>query len=160
MVDFKTIDKFKPGLIHSLLKISYAGFIERFPDEKEKSYTQWEQEDHNAFNYPLTIGKYVLFACMNNLPIGYCSWDDRQYPVGIIGQNCILPQYQRRGYGRIQIELIIKMFRDKNFREIRVITGEHDFFIPAQKMYQKCGFQERRRINGDLFNLIELYKLI
>jgi GNAT superfamily N-acetyltransferase len=71
------------------------------------------------------LGKYLFFACLKDFPIGYCSWDERQYPVGIIGQNCILPEYQRQGYGRKQIELIINIFNDKNFNEIIVITGEH-----------------------------------
>lgn len=160
MIDFKTIDNFKPGLIQSILKNSYARFIDCFPNDKEKFYKQWEQEDSDAFNNPQTIGKYLCFAYLKDLPIGYCSWDDRQNPIGIIGQNCILPEYQRQGYGRKQIELIIKIFKDKKFNEIRVITGEHEFFIPAQRIYEKCGFKERQRINGDLFKRIEFYKLI
>lgn len=160
MIDFKTIDNFKPGLIQSILKNSYARFIDCFPNDKEKFYKQWEQEDSDAFNNPQTIGKYLCYVYLKDLPIGYCSWDDRQNPIGIIGQNCILPEYQRQGYGRKQIELIIKIFKDKKFNEIRVITGEHEFFIPAQRIYEKCGFKERQRINGDLFKRIEFYKLI
>jgi len=160
MVVFKTIDNFKPGLIQSIFEKSYAGFIDHFPNDKEIFYKQWEQEDSDAFNNPQTIGKYLLFACLKDSPIGYCSWDDRQYPIGIIGQNCILPEYQRQGYGRKQIELIIKIFKDKKFKEIRAITGEHEFFIPAQRIYEKCGFKERQRIKGNLFKLIELYKLL
>ena len=160
MIKFKTIENFKPGLIQSLLKKSYAGFIDCFPNDKEKFYKQWEQEDCDAFNNPQTIGKYLFFVCLNDLPVGFCSWDDRQSPVGIIGQNCVLPQYQRQGYGRKQIELIIKMFTDKKFKEIRVITGEHEFFIPAQRIYKKLGFKERQRINGNLFNRVEFYKYL
>jgi len=56
--------------------------------------------------------------------------------------------------------LIIKIFKDNKFNEIRVITGEHEFFKPAQRIYEKCGFKERQRIDGDLFKRIELYKLL
>src|SRR4030042_1754195 len=104
MIDFKTIDNFKPGLIQSILKNSYAEFIDCFPKDKGKFYKQWEQEDSDAFNNPQTIGKYIFITCLKDLPVGYCSWDDRQYPVGIIGQNCIIPEYQRKGYGRKQLE--------------------------------------------------------
>jgi ribosomal protein S18 acetylase RimI-like enzyme len=97
---------------------------------------------------------------LGNNPIGYFSWDDRQFPLGIIGQNCILPNYQGQGYGRNQIESVIKIFQDKKFNEIRVITGNHDFYIAAQKMYTNCGFQEHRKMKGDLFNLIEYSKQI
>ncbi|HEY4789362.1 MAG TPA: GNAT family N-acetyltransferase [Bacteroidales bacterium] len=160
MIDFKTIDNFKPGLIQNLLKKSYAGLIECFPDDKEKFYKQWEQEDNNVFNNPNTIGKCVLFACLEGLPIGYCSWDDRQNPIGIVGQNCILPEYQRQGFGSRQIELMIEIFKGRKFTEITVITGDHEFFKPAQRLYEKCGFMERQRFNGDLFKRIELYKLL
>jgi GNAT superfamily N-acetyltransferase len=158
MVDFKTIDHFKPGLIKSILMNSYREFIDCFPTDKWKLYKQWEQEDSDAFNNPQTIGKYLLFTCLNDMPVGYFSWDERQNPVGIIGQNCILPEYQRKGYGRKQIEWIIKIFMDKKFKEISVITGDHSFFIPAQRIYEKCGFIERQRIDGDLFKKIEFYK--
>jgi GNAT superfamily N-acetyltransferase len=88
----------------------------------------------------------VLFICINDSPVGYFSWDDRQYPVGIIGQNCILLIHQGQGYGRKQIEFVIKIFQDSKFKQTNVVTGDHEFFIPAQKMYASCGFQEHRRL--------------
>jgi GNAT superfamily N-acetyltransferase len=160
MIDYKTTDNFRPGRIEKLLKICYKRLIDYFPDEKQRFYRQWEKEDNEAFNNPETIGKYVLFSCIRNIPIGYFSWDERQYPVGILGQNCILPDYQGQGYGRKQIEFIIKIFQDKNFHQIRVITGDHDFFRSAQKMYTNSGFQVERKIKGDLFTLIEFSKWI
>jgi GNAT superfamily N-acetyltransferase len=160
MIVYKTIDNFKPGLIENLLKTSYKRLIDYFPNEKQGFYHQWEKEDYEAFNNPDTISKYVLFSCLGNNPIGYFSWDDRQYPLGIIGQNCILPSYQGQGYGRNQIESLIKIFQDKKFNELRVVTGDHDFFIAAQKMYINGGFKEHRKMKGDLFNLIEFSKQI
>jgi GNAT superfamily N-acetyltransferase len=160
MVEYKTIENFKPGLIEKLVKTCYKRLIDYFPYEKQRFYHQWEKEDNEAFSNPEIIGKYVLFTCISNNPIGYFSWDDRQYPLGIVGQNCILPNYQGLGYGRKQIELIIKIFQDKKFNEIRAITGDHDFFISAKKMYTNCGFQEQRIMKGDLFELIEFSKQI
>ena len=159
-IDFKTIDNFKPGLIQLILKNSYSKFTDCFPNAKEIFYKQWEEEDNDAFNNPNTIGKYLFFTCLKDVPIGYCSWDEREKPVGIIGQNCILPEYQGQGYGMKQIELIINIFKDKKFGEIRVVTGEHEFFIPAQRIYTQCGFKKRQRINGNLFNRIEFYKIL
>lgn len=160
MTEYGNIDKFRSGLIEKLLKTSYQRLIDYFPDEKQRFYSQWEKEDYETFSNPDTIGKHVLFTCISNNPIGYFSWDDRQYPMGIIGQNCILPEYQGQGYGRKQIEKIVKIFKDKNFSEIKATTGDHDFFISAQKMYAYCGFQELRKWKGDLFNLIEFSKQI
>jgi len=158
MIDFKTIEDFKPGLIQELLKKSYAGLIQLFHNHKGEFYKPWEQEDIDAFKNISTIGAHLLFTCLNDLPIGYFSWDDRQNPIGIIGQNCILPEYRGHGYGINQIKKIIDIFKDKEFKEIRVITGEHEFFIPAQRIYTVCGFKELQRINGELFNRIEFYK--
>jgi GNAT superfamily N-acetyltransferase len=160
MIEYRIIDNFRSGLIKKLLKTSYRRLIDYFPNEKQRFYYQWEKEDNEAFNNPDVIGKHILFTCINNNPIGFFSWDDRQYPIGLVGQNCILPIYQRQGYGRKQIELVIKIFQDKKFKQISVITGDHDFFISAQKMYISCGFQEHRKMKGDLFNLIEFSKLI
>ncbi len=160
MIDFKEIDNFKPGLIEQLLKTCYKGLIDYFPEEKQRLFCQWEKEDSEAFNNLETIGRHVKFSCLDNNAIGYFSWDDRQYPLGIIGQNCILPNFQGQGYGKEQIELIIEIFQDKNFKEVKAITGDHDFFMPAQKIYISCGFKVQKRLKGDLFSLIEFSKQI
>ncbi|HEY5125340.1 MAG TPA: GNAT family N-acetyltransferase, partial [Ignavibacteria bacterium] len=146
MINYKTIDNFKPGLIQKIIKTSYKQLIDFFPDEKQKLYDQWEKEDKDTFNNRDTIGKHILFTCFNDNPIGFFSWDDRQYPLGIVGQNCILPNFQGHGYGKKQIEMIIRIFQDKKFNEIRAITGYHEFFISSQKMYVSCGFKEQRKM--------------
>jgi Acetyltransferase (GNAT) family. len=160
MITHKPIDFFEQGLIQKLLKDSYKNLFQYFPDEKQRLYDQWEREDKEAFNNPDTIGRHVLFTCINDNPVGYFSWDDRQYPLGIVGQNCILPDYQGQGLGKRQIELIIKIFQQRKFNEIRAITGDHEFFITAQKMYLMCGFRELRKTRGDLFKLVEFSKRI
>jgi len=35
-----------------------------------------------------------------------------------------------------------------NFTKATAATGEHEFFYPAQRMYQACGFREKRRFPG------------
>lgn len=160
MINFKTIENFSPGIIQKIIKTSYKGLIDYFPDAKQRLFLQWEKEDSEAFNNSETIGRHLLFSCDGNKTIGYFSWDDREYPIGKVGQNCILPDYQGQGYGKKQIELIIQIFQDKKFNEIKAITGDHIFFMPAQKMYINCGFQKQREIKGDFFNLIEFSKHI
>jgi|WetSurMetagenome_2_1015567.scaffolds.fasta_scaffold27227_4 hypothetical protein len=39
MINFKMIENFKPGLIQSILKNSYAEFIDCFPNEKARIYS-------------------------------------------------------------------------------------------------------------------------
>ena len=160
MITYKEIDFFKQGIIENLLKNSYKDLFRYFPNEKRRLYDQWEREDKDSFNNLDTIGRHVLFTCINDNPIGYFSWDDRQYPLGIVGQNCILPDYQGQGYGKKQIEYIIELFQCDKFNEVKAITGDHEYFITAQKMYLSCGFQQKRKIQGDLFKLVEFSKRI
>ena len=155
MISYKTIESFKPGIIERLLRESYFDLIDYFPTNKIRLFQQWKKEDENAFDNPDTIGKHILFSCLGDIVIGYFSWDDRQYPTGYIGQNFILPKYQGQGFGKAQIEMIKKTFIDNEFETIIATTGNHEFFKPAQKMYQDCGFVIHNKKKGDLFELIE-----
>jgi ribosomal protein S18 acetylase RimI-like enzyme len=160
MITYKPIGFFEQGIIQKLLKNSYEDLFQYFPDERQRLYNQWEREDKEAFNNPDTIGKHVIFSCINDNPVGYYSWDERQYPRGIIGQNCILPDYQGYGFGKRQIEEVVGIFQSKKFNEIRVITGDHEFFHAAQKMYLSCGFQEHGKTPGNIFKLVEFIRQI
>ena len=160
MIEFKPITDFKPGQIQELIKNCYSGMIEHFPNEKKRLYHQWENEDKLAFQNINTIGRHILFSCIENSLIGIFSWDDRHFPNGIIGQNCILPDFQGQGYGTLQIEKIINILKIDNFKTLYAETGDHNFFIPAHKMYEKNGFKINEKRKGDLFDLIEYYKII
>lgn len=154
-IEVKGINDFTPGLIQSMIKKSYAAFFDYFPAEKEWLYAHWEQEDLAAFENK-HIGNCVAFTCIDGQPVGYFSWDPRKFPVGIVGQNCILPEFRGNGYGSKQIEWIINHFRAENFMEIQVTTGDHEFFVRAQKMYKKCGFLEYQKRKDELFELIDM----
>lgn len=71
----------------------------------------------------------VFISILNDEPIGMASWDPRQVPeVGIIGYNCILPEYQGKGFGKTQIQEILKRLKNQGFEKALVTTGEHPFF--------------------------------
>ncbi len=43
---------------------------------------------------------YGLVTCVNDIPIGFVTWDPRHIPeYAEIGHNGIREQYKRRGYG-------------------------------------------------------------
>jgi GNAT superfamily N-acetyltransferase len=155
MIDIQTIDNFSPGLISSIVKKCYQGLIDAFPKEKDRLYQQWDKDDILAFTNKETIGKSVRFTCNNLIPVGYFSWDLRHYPSAIIGQNCILPEFRHQGIGKVQLEYMIAYFKEREFKEIKAITGDHNFFAAAQKMYTSFGFKETNKIQSDLFKLIE-----
>ena len=155
MIEFRPISDFKRGQIQTLIKKCYQGLIDYFPGEKERFYHQWEKEDRLAFENMETIGRHVLFSCIDTNITGLFSWDDRQFPNAVIGQNCILPDFRGNGYGAKQIEKIIKIVKNDNFKTLTAETGDHNFFIPAHKMYEKCGFKIKEKRKGDLFDIIE-----
>ena len=159
MTTYRPISLIKKGTIQKILKASYQNFLSYFPNEKDVLYAQWEQEDEEAFSNK-TIGDHTMFTCINDIVIGYFSWDDRNFPIGLIGQNCIIPAFQNQGYGKKQLAFIEEKFKRNDFKEISVVTGDHKFFISAQKMYLACDYKKKRDLNGTLFQKIEFYKLI
>ncbi len=142
MLKFSGIAEYKPGVIFSLLSQSFA---ELWNDELEEKIRQCDKE---IFENPDTIGACTFISVLNGKPIGMASWNSRQGPeLGIIGYNCILPEYQGKGFGKAQIKEVFKRLKEQRFKKIIVTTGEHPFFESADKMYLACGFKEIRRYN-------------
>ncbi|MBN2181833.1 MAG: GNAT family N-acetyltransferase [Sedimentisphaerales bacterium] len=134
---FNDTSEYKSGAICSLLAESYAEII----DQKLKE--QFLQFDREVFEKPETVGACTFIAALGADVIGMASYDPRRAPeLGIIGHNCILPKYRRKGYGRQQILEIIRRLKAIGVRLVAVSTSEHSFFMPARKMYLSCGFSE------------------
>lgn len=152
MINFTSLDKYKQGLLYSLLFDSYK----EFPD-KANYVNDWKKFDKEAFTNP-KIGECIIVTCIDNKPIGFVSYDSRQGPeFGIIGHNCVLPKYQGQGYGKKQIEKLLKKFKELHYKKACVKTGDHPFFINANKMYLSLGFKEIKRFtdNKQNFPVIE-----
>lgn len=146
---FKPLSEHKPGTIFTLLRESYKGLAKI----KSKYITEWEKDwieyDNDIFQYPDTIGSCGFVSYLGIEIVGFASYDPRKYPTGVIGHNCILPQFRGNGYGKQQINEILERFRKMNFKKAIVSTNEHKFFYPAQRMYLTCGFREVRRFLGE-----------
>lgn len=144
MITFKPINSLKRGQIFDLLTRCYHDLANKYDTKNRDKYIEsWHQSDKNAFDNPKTIGKCVLVSHLDNKPIGFVSYDPRNFPdYGIVGQNCVLPEYQGKGYGKLQLEELLKIFKDAGCSKAVVSTGDNDFFIPAQKMYESLGFKE------------------
>lgn len=122
-----------------MLQKSYASCPEIEKIEKES----WREFDVSIFSHLDTIGKCGFVSGLEDKLIGFTSWDPRNHPdFVIIGHNCILPDYRRRGFGRLQILEMLKRFKSMKFRKVKASTGSGSFFVPAQKMYLSCSFHE------------------
>lgn len=162
MITFKTLSSLDLGQIYEMLKDSYQDLIEKYDSKnKEKYLESWKQADKDVFDNPNTIGKCIFVTYADNELVGFASWDPRHFPeYGIVGQNCVLPKHKGKGYGKMQIEELLKIFKEAKCKKALVSTGDSDFFIPAQKMYQSVGFKETKRFLNQKwgFNEIEYEK--
>ncbi len=139
---FESVTNYERGFIFSLLQQSFAELWNNEMEEKIKQY------DKEIFDTPNTVGACVFVSTLNGNAVGMASWDPRRGPeLGIIGYNCILPEYQGRGFGEIQIKEVLRRLKEREFKKVSVTTGEYPFFVPAVKMYLACGFKEIRRYN-------------
>lgn len=145
-VEFTPISAYKPGVIGMILARSDEPLIadgrlsEIFPS------TKWPAFDAHIFDSPETLGRSVFVTCVDDRPVGFASWDPRRGPAcGVIGHNCVLPERRGRGYGKLQIREVLRRFRSWDFARAIVTTGDDPFFLPAQRMYQACGFAEVAR---------------
>jgi GNAT superfamily N-acetyltransferase len=136
----------KPGIISWFLNHCYAELVETEPEIWEAEKANWEVSDRNVFENPSTIGACTFLSWYGPAIVGFFSVDPRPRPAyGVIGHNCILPEYRRKGFGRQQVGEALRGLTRRGIRQARVSTNDHPFFLPAQRIYTACGFVEIER---------------
>lgn len=146
MLRFTGIASQRRGTIAELLENSYVSFYSQHPEIWSVERKEFADFDQLAFDNQETVGRCVLFSHLGQELVGMASFDPRKGPDrGIIGHNCILPEFRGRGLGKLQIEAVLREFSVRGFQRAVVSTGDHPFFVPAQRMYLACGFVETRR---------------
>jgi len=140
--------KHKPGLILALLTQSYRPLLDSDPEHWQPQVTSWGEFDNAVFAEPDTVGVCVFVTCLVGKPIGFGSFEPGDPTSGWVGHNCILPAHRGRGYGKLQLEEIVRRMRARGITEIRVTTCSHSFFAPALRMYRSAGFVEVGRRQG------------
>jgi GNAT superfamily N-acetyltransferase len=144
---FSLPDRAEPGVLVSMLRRVYAPLMESDPETWGQEQAGWAEFDREVFQNPETVGACTFLTWSGDQLVGFGSYDPRQRPrFGIIGHNCILPEFQGRGFGSAQVREILRRFESMGIELARVSTGEHPFFIPAQRMYVAGGFREIRRL--------------
>ena len=99
MITFTPISLYKRGELSNLIRKSYANLVNEYPEYWKSEEAKWDNFDKSAFDNP-NIGKCLFITCLEDIVIGLASWDSRNWPkYGIIGQNCVLPEYRSCGYG-------------------------------------------------------------
>jgi len=159
-IHFKPLNGHPKGVIFNLLEQCYAGSEKMLPEYFNEWVGDWKTYEEAIFHNPDTVGACGFMTYLDNVLIGFASWDPRQFPKGIIGHNGILPEFRGKGYGQLQINEAINRLNKKDFRKILASTMDHAFFSPAQRMYLACGFEEIKRyaVEGENYGIIEFQK--
>lgn len=90
------------------------------------------------------IDEVTMFVLDDGGIKGEISVADLGGGVAEIKSLAVLPEYQRRGYGRKLIDFVVREYA-KNFTEIIVGTGDSPLTVP---FYEKCGFKKFRTVKN------------
>ena len=140
------------GALADVLLQAYAPLLKEVSPQAAVELRQsWQEFDREVHEAAETVGRCGFLTVVGGELIGFGSWDPRGGPkMGRVGHNCVRPEWQRRGYGRCQVEEILAWFRTRGFSAAEARTGEQDFFEPARRMYLRCGFKLVGRAAGIL----------
>lgn len=148
-LNFSPLQAHPPGILYSLLSRSYQELIDTFPDGWTGEVERMRSFDEEAFGCPDTVGRCVFVTCLCGEPVGLGSYEPcKDGTAGRIGHNCILPEFRRNGFGKRQLEEIVRRLREQGVERVTATTSEHPFFLPAREMYQEFGFRETGRRTG------------
>lgn len=135
-----------PGVVASLLEQSYAELLASDAEHWAPEVAKWAEFDRDVFEHPDTVGSCVFLSWSGSRLVGFGSFDPRgEGGAGIVGHNCILPEFRGRGFGKQQLLEILRRLRARGMRCARTSTLAGEWHIPAQRMYASCGFRETGR---------------
>lgn len=133
-----------------MLKQSYAELVQTDQEHWGDEALKWEEFDRDVFEHLDTVGACMFLSWAGDRLVGFASYDPRHGPeFGIVGHNCVLPEFRANGFGRQQIEEVLRHLRARGIRLARVSTLDNPFFAPARRMYTSCGFHEIGRHQWD-----------
>ena len=149
MLTFEPVIQRDVGTIVALLTESYIELLLTGQPFWQSERRNWARFDAEVFDNLATIGRCVFLTRRDGDLVGFSSFDPRGGPSSaVIGHNCILPGFRGQGFGKDQIIETLRRLEVRSIRKAVVSTGVHPFFLPAQRMYLACGFQETRRYPG------------
>lgn len=140
-IRFGELSQSEPGTLSRLLRAAYAALLQgEEADFWMRESVRWDAFDRDAFALP-PIGRCVFLTWSGEQLAGFGSFDPRGAPESaIVGHNCVQPEFQGFGIGRLQLAEIVRRTAALNVRRLRVSTLDTPFFLPARRMYERAGF--------------------
>jgi GNAT superfamily N-acetyltransferase len=148
---FTGVDRASEGILAALLRQAYASLLPTDGGRWQRQSKTWDAFDHAAFA-SADVGRCVFLTWHGDSIVGFGSFDPRSAPRSArVGHNCLVPAYQGRGFGRLQLQEIMRRLRELAIIDVEAFTLDLPFFLPARCMYQSAGFQllERTRWSAD-----------
>lgn len=85
---------------------------------------------------------WMLITEMDGKIVGFITFIlDKEKRIGIIGNNAVQPQCQRKGIGTMQYRKVLEIFRRNRMKFAEVTTGLDEAHTPARSAYEKLGFK-------------------
>lgn len=86
---------------------------------------------------------YTYVLLKNNIPIGFVNFaikdkNNSKNKIGSIDLLGIDKNYQKKGYGLLLIEFVIKKMKELNVSDVSLIVNKEN--VKAQRLYEKMGF--------------------
>ncbi|MBQ4284679.1 MAG: GNAT family N-acetyltransferase [Lachnospira sp.] len=144
MIEFRRFTEFPRGTLYDILQDAYS-YDSR---NRELWDENWRESDDFFYDNPNIADNYGLVTCIDNMPIGFVTWDPRHRPEYVeIGHNGIREKYKGKGYGREQLEEAIRRIKGyEGLQRIIVCTNSN---LIAPKNYESVGFKLYDRKKND-----------
>ena len=140
---FKKVSDFERKIQYDILVDAYS-FDKKY---YETCHVRWRENDDFFFDNLHIADMCGFITTLNDEAIGFINWDPRNFPeYAIIGDNCIIPKFKSKGYGKLQLQEAIKRITAQGVKTLYVSTNND--LIPAQKNYESVGF--KRLDNSEL----------
>ncbi|WP_119067948.1 GNAT family N-acetyltransferase [Aggregatilinea lenta] len=126
-------------ILRKVARVSYRDsrfyFDERFPEAQcDALYETWIEKSCSGYAEQVLVAEYQGAAA------GYISCHIRD-GVGDIGLVGVDERAQGRGLGRALVVASLDWFKSQGLERVTVVTQGRN--IPAQRLYQRCGFMTR-----------------
>jgi ribosomal protein S18 acetylase RimI-like enzyme len=118
----------------------------------------WDDDLNDVQNHYLKDGGEFLVGLLDHRLICMGAFRRKSDTLAEIKRMRVHPDYQRKGFGQTILSMLEAEAGQMGYREICLDTTTKQF--PAQKLYEKNGYQEiRRGVYGELEIIFYLKKL-
>jgi GNAT superfamily N-acetyltransferase len=138
---FSDIRQAPAGTLVALLSEAYAPLLSLAGDSGRGEMAKWQEFDDLAYSSSV-VGRCVFLSWSDDTIAGFGSFDPRGAPqFGTVGHHCVLPSFQRKGFGRLQLQEIVDRLTSSRTTELRASTLGIPFFAPARRIYELLHFE-------------------